>query len=75
MHAYNGEFGKAIEQLKIFATQDNFQYWIVLFMEMDPIMKPMLNDPEFKRTIQKIKRRFWDKHNNLDKLLKEKGLV
>lgn len=75
MHAYNGEFGKAIEQLKIFATQDNFQYWIVLFMEMDPIMKPMLNDPEFKWTIQKIKRRFWDKHNNLNKLLKEKGLV
>ena len=75
MHAYEGNYDQAIEQYRVFSTQDNIQYWMVLFTEMDPILKPMKDLPEFKRTMQKINRRFWDKHDKLDKLLKEKGLV
>jgi TolB-like protein/AraC-like DNA-binding protein/Tfp pilus assembly protein PilF len=73
--AHEGNNGKAIEQLKVFATQDNYQYWILLFMDKDPILKPLKNNPEFQRTIKKIEKRFWDKHNQLAKLLEEKGLI
>jgi TolB-like protein/AraC-like DNA-binding protein/Tfp pilus assembly protein PilF len=75
MYAYEGNIEKAIEQLEIFATQDNVQYWIVLFMELDPVMKPLKNHPEFDGVIQKIETRFWEKHNKLEKLLEEKGLI
>jgi len=74
-YAYEGKNDKAIEQLKIFATQDNYQYWILLFMEKDPLLKPLKSNPEFRRTIQKIKNRFWEKHDHLKKILENKGLV
>ncbi|MBN2636124.1 MAG: helix-turn-helix domain-containing protein [Prolixibacteraceae bacterium] len=75
MYAYEGNIDKAIEQLKLFATQDNFQYWIVLFMELDPLMNPLKNHPEFDNIIKKIETRFWEKHNNLEKMLEEKRLI
>lgn len=74
-YAYEGENDKAIEQLKIFATQDNYQYWILLFMETDPLIKPLKSHPEFKGIIKKINTRFWDQHNKLEKILENKGLL
>jgi tetratricopeptide (TPR) repeat protein len=75
MYAYKGENDKAIEQLKVFATQDNYQYWILLFMELDPLMKPLKNQPEFKEIMKKIEDRFWKRQENLKKLLVNKGLI
>jgi len=54
-YAYEGKIDKGIEQLKIFATQDNYQYWILLFLEKDPLNKPLKSHPEYKTTVQKIK--------------------
>ncbi len=72
---YEGKYDKAIEQFKIFATQDNYQYWILLFMKKDPLLKPLKSDPEFTEILQKIEDRFWEKQNNLKKLLENKGLI
>ena len=74
-YAYEGKNNQAIEQLKIFATQDNYQYWILLFLEKDPLLKPLKNDPEFEKIIQKINNRFWEKQKKLKKLLENKGLL
>jgi hypothetical protein len=74
-YAYEGKNAKAIEQLKVFATQDNYQYWILLFMEKDPILKPLKNQREFDEIMQKIEDRFWKKQNKLKKLLENKGLL
>lgn len=74
-YAYEGKTDKAIEQLKIFATQDNYQYWIVLFMDEDPLMKTLKNHPEFNGIIQQIEDRFWEKQKILNKLLESKGLI
>ncbi|AHW60883.1 TolB amino-terminal domain-containing protein [Draconibacterium orientale] len=75
MYAYKGEYEKAVEQLKIFSTQDNYQYWILLFQDMDPILKPLEANPEYRKTIQKINDRFWKKHATIEKVLAEKGLL
>lgn len=75
MYAYKGENDKAIEQLKVFATQDNYQYWILLFMKTDPLLNPLKSHPEFNAIIQKINNRFWEKQENLEMLLKDKGLL
>jgi predicted Zn-dependent protease len=74
-YAYEGKNDKAIEQLKVFATQENYQYWILVFMEMDPLIKPLKNSPEFDKVMQKIESRFWDKQKKLKKLLEKKGLL
>ena len=75
MHAYEGDFDQAIEQMKVFATQDNYQYWIVVFLELDPILEPLKSHPEFAPTVQKIKDRFWEKHAELKESLESKGLL
>ena len=65
----------AIEQLKLFATKNNYQYWVLLFLEEDPLMKTLKNHPEYNEIIQKIKDRFWKNHNQLKKSLKDKNLL
>ena len=65
----------AIAQLKEFATQNNFQYWLVLFLEKDPLLKSLKTHPEFDIVVQKIKNRFWQNHKQLKKTLKEKDLL
>ncbi len=75
LHAYDGKYDLAIEQLKNFATQDNFQYWIILFMDKDPIMKPLKNNSDYKEVMQQIKDRFWGNHTKLRLSLEEKGLI
>lgn len=74
-YAYEGKIDKGIEQLKIFATQDNYQYWILLFLEKDPLNKPLKSHPEYKTTVQKIKDRFWKNQAKLRTSLEEKGLI
>ncbi|MBT8211207.1 MAG: helix-turn-helix domain-containing protein [Eudoraea sp.] len=74
-YAQQGEYDKAIEQLKIFAKQDNYQYWILLFMEKDPILEPLKRHPEFEGVMTKIKTRFWENQAKLKNSLEEKGLL
>lgn len=74
-YAYEGKADQAIEQLRIFSGQDNYQYWILLFMEMDPIMEPLKTHPGYPEIMQQIKDRFWENQAELRSSLKEKGLL
>ncbi len=74
-YVYEGENQKAIEQFKVFATQDNYQYWMLLFLERDPLIKRLKSHPEYEETIQKIKDRFWENQARLRKSLEEEGLI
>lgn len=74
-YAYEGDVEKAINQLQIFATESNYQYWILVFMEIDPVMNPLKKDPRFAKVLKKIKDRFWENQTNLKKSLEEKELI
>ncbi|MDT7829559.1 helix-turn-helix domain-containing protein [Pricia sp. S334] len=74
-YAYEGKVDQGIEQLNHFAVQDHFQYWILLFIEMDPLIKPLKKHPEYSVTIQKIKDRFWENQAKLKTSLEEEGLL
>ena len=74
-YAREKKYDKAIEQLEVFSTQDHYQYWILLFLEMDPLMKPLKRHPEFEEVMQKIEDRFWENQAKLRESLEEKGLL
>ena len=74
-YVHEGKYDLAIKQLKIFASKNNYQYWILLFIEKDPLMKLLKNHPEFDETIQKIEDRFWENQTQLKKSLEDKGLI
>jgi TolB-like protein/AraC-like DNA-binding protein/Tfp pilus assembly protein PilF len=75
IYTHEGKLDEAIEQLKIFTTKSNYQYWILLFMETDPIFKPLTSHPEFKEVMKKIEDRFWKNQTQLKILLEERGLL
>jgi hypothetical protein len=74
-YVQEGKNDQAIEQLNIFATQDNFKYWILVFMEIDPLMNLLKSHPEYDKTIQKIKVRFWENQAKLKNSLEEQKLI
>lgn len=68
-----GDTKKAIETLTLFSKEENYQYWVLL-MEHDPLVDPLKNIPEFKRVMEAIKKKFWDRHEEIKDELEEKGL-
>jgi len=74
-YAREHKYDQAIEQLQEFAEKDHYQYWILLFLEKDPIMKPLKSHPEYDQVIQRIEDQFWNNQAKLKASLEEKGLL
>jgi len=73
--AFNGDNQRAIEQLEQFSKEENYHYWILLFTELDPIVDEIRELPEFKETMQNIKTKFWDRHDQMRVALREQDLL
>ncbi|WP_047245259.1 helix-turn-helix domain-containing protein [Maribacter thermophilus] len=74
-YAHEGKLDMAIAQLKEFASKNHYQYWILLFMKLDPAIAPLQKHPEFESVMQKIEDRFWENHYRLQETLKAKELL
>ena len=75
LYAYEGSHAEAIEEYEKFAAKNHFQYWMILFMTMDPALDSLKSYPGYDAVIQKIEDRFWENHNRLKETLQEKGLL
>jgi TolB-like protein/AraC-like DNA-binding protein len=73
-YCYQKDFDKAMEHLKLFSKKDNYVYWALL-LEDDPIIEPMKDFPEFKEVMKTIKTKFWNRHEELKKMMREKKLA
>ena len=74
-YANDGEMELAIEQFNRFAKEDNYQYWMLVFLKIDPLLNPMKDHPAFDDVMQKIKDRFWENQSKLKESLEEEGLI
>jgi TolB-like protein/AraC-like DNA-binding protein/Tfp pilus assembly protein PilF len=74
-HIYDGHNDEAIAQFKVFSNQSNFQYWIVVFLEEDPLIKKLQSHPEYENTIKSIKDKFWEDHKSIRATLKQNNLL
>lgn len=74
-YANEGEIELAIEQFNIFAMQDNFQYWMLVYLKIDPLINPLRDHPAFDDVMQKIEDRFWENQAILRRSLEVKGLI
>lgn len=73
-YTHGGKLDEAMEQLKLFANGDNYLYWF-LYIEDDPLFKPLKNRLDFEMTMQKIKDKFWAKHERIKESLVDEGLI
>ena len=75
LSAFNGDQQKAIEHIRKFSEEDNYHYWILLFLEMDPLMDEIKTLPEFKEIMRIIENKFWHRHEQMKALLEEQNLL
>ena len=73
--AYQGDIDEAIASLRRFAQADDFHYWTILFMKHDPLLKNLIDHPEFNSIYKSLEQKFWENHRSLRQSLKEKNLI
>ncbi|PQV50544.1 TolB-like protein [Jejuia pallidilutea] len=74
-HIYNGNYDDAIAQFKVFSNKSNFQYWMVVFLQQDPLIKKLQSHNEYHKVIQSIKDKFWEDHKEIKQTLKQNNLL
>lgn len=74
-HAVNGEVEEGIEALRRFSNLDNYQFWFVLFLEDDPIIRLLNEHPDYNGIIQRINDNLWKRHRALEGRLKDAGVL
>jgi len=75
LHAYQGHPEQAIQHLAAFSTESNFQYWVVLFLEDDPILSQLSDHPQYASLIRKINQQFWQQQKLRQQKLTTAGLL
>ena len=73
--AQRKENEQALQHLSIFAKQDNFHYWVLLFLKIDPLVNSIKDTREFKQIYQEMENGFWKNHEQVRKSLARKNLL
>lgn len=58
-YSYTGDTQKALEHLKLFSQQDNYHYWTMIFVNIDPLVDNLKELPEFQQLMEDIEKKFW----------------
>lgn len=74
-YASVGEREKAMASYEAFAEQEGIQYWIVMFIEDDPIMEPLKDYPVYRAVQKRIRDTFWRQHRKMRKELEASGVI
>lgn len=75
LYLYEDMPDKAIEVYDKFSLQDDFQYWVILFIHEDPLLMQLKSHPKYEETIKKIEMQFWERHAKLKETLEEEKLL
>ncbi|WP_224995935.1 helix-turn-helix domain-containing protein [Cesiribacter sp. SM1] len=74
-HMHMRDQHQALEQLELFSQEENIQYWVVLFIECDPLLEPLFATAAGKEAIAKVKTKFWKNHAEIKARLKKESLI
>lgn len=74
-YAQKDDTEKALEHLQLFSEEENLQYWIVLFLKIDPLVDSIKDHSKFKKTIKKIEKQFWKNHKEIKLALEKEDLL
>jgi TolB-like protein/AraC-like DNA-binding protein/Tfp pilus assembly protein PilF len=74
-YSYKGDIRNALDQMKLFSQEENYFYWTLIFLKLDPLMDNIKDLPEFKKIFSEIENKFWQNHNSITASLKNKKLL
>ena len=71
---YQKDLNVAIEKFKEFSEEDNYMYWVLLFIENDPLFEDLMKLPDSQLTLDKMRSRFETNKQRRIELLKQLNL-
>ncbi|HOY12827.1 MAG TPA: helix-turn-helix domain-containing protein [Saprospiraceae bacterium] len=74
-YSHYGDKNKALSNFQLFTKEDHIQYWVILFLEKDPLIDQMKKHPELRKILKEIERKFWANHQILKEQLTEENLL
>jgi class 3 adenylate cyclase/TolB-like protein len=74
-NSYMGNTDKAIKHLQLFSEQENYHYWTLIFVPIDPLVDNIKDLPEFRKIMKDIESKFWNSHQQIKTSLEEKDLI
>jgi TolB-like protein/AraC-like DNA-binding protein len=74
-YAAKGEVEKGTKYFKAFTKQRDYQYWIILFLDKDPVVLKLSTHPDFKKTLKEISDNFWIQHEQTREMLEDEGVI
>jgi len=74
-YAITGDVNRALSYLEKFSEQEEFHYWTVLFLPVEPILDDLRTHKEYRKIANKIEEQFNTFHNRLKTSLEEKDLI
>lgn len=74
-HATVGNIDEGIEYLRAFTEEKDYMYWLVLFMDEDPILQELSAHPDFESIAKQISENFWRQHKETRKQLEDEGII
>jgi hypothetical protein len=70
-----GDKERAFKELKLFAEEDQYSLWVIMFLEDDPLLDEINKTKEFRQFMDILKDKFNKRHEKLKKILKEERLI
>ncbi|MEJ2594435.1 MAG: AraC family transcriptional regulator, partial [bacterium] len=74
-YAWQGDSEKSMEYMEKFAQREHYHYWIILFLDMDPLFEKVKNLPAYRENLKRIEKKFWEYHREIERTLKNKELI
>ncbi|MEP4534114.1 MAG: helix-turn-helix domain-containing protein [Cyclobacteriaceae bacterium] len=74
-YATVGDVDSGVEHLKAFSHEAGYQYWLVMFLDSDPILQNLSSHPDFQPTVNVIKDKFWKKHKQIRQMLEVEEVI
>lgn len=74
-YAARGDVEEGMKYLKAFTTERDYFYWLILFLDKDPIILKLSSHPDFEETLKSITDNFWTQHNEIRNRLEEEGII
>ena len=74
-YSFRGETSQAMDEMRLFSKEENYHYWTLIFLKIDPLLDDIIDLPEFKQLLHNMESRFWSKHNAIKEMLQEDGVM
>ena len=74
-YAVMGDVEQGMDYVKKMTSEKNYIFWLVLFLDDDPILSELSGHPDYQNTIDTIKSNFWKEHDEMRETLEAEGVI